>query len=105
MKNKTERLTRENEGTGKVEAEQLSRRRPDKKKKQKEKKKEQRDMAGLKERGKLTAGQKRSLNPSGTLPSHPRVKRLFVRSSDKEEKMEIEKAYSNHFIMEDQRRI
>ena len=47
----------------------------------------------------------KEVNPSGTLPSHPRVKRLSVRSSDKEEKMEIEKADSNHFIMEDQRRI
>ena len=38
-----------------------------------------------------------SVNPSGTVPSRPRSRRLLTASADKEEKMEKENTDGNHF--------
>ena len=37
------------------------------------------------------------INPSGTVPSRPRSRRLLTASADKEEKMEKENTDGNHF--------
>ncbi|CAM9956992.1 unnamed protein product, partial [Sphacelaria rigidula] len=38
-----------------------------------------------------------NLNPWGTLPSHPRSRRLIISSADKERKMGKENTVNNHF--------